>query len=251
LGSLRVQAGSAIYSLVSHWQPNTVGIGMENGLQKKHIPETFGEASPYYRSTVLFVLPAILVAIVVYAYGVYEFPFQERVCHVSFLLGSAYAFGSNAGLFRYAPKMYTTCMEVEYLGKEAFSTIQAALFPEFFALQIASTFVALGGRIGQGATPTETVWGYDSVCLCLSGALLLGLVNLLCLGPLTSRFMVDMYNLCPEGFYGNSQPFSAPLMPNDEAKKRVKMRFGIVHGISMLLNLASLGAVGLSIVLSA
>jgi len=218
---------------------------MESGHQKKHIPESFGKASPYYRLTVLLVVPAVLVAVAVSAYG------QGRVCHASFLLGCAYAFGSNAGLFRYAPKMYTTCMEVEYLGKEAFSTIQAALFPEFFGLQIASTVVALGGRIGQGAAPKETVCGYDAVSLCLVGSILSGLINILLLGPLTSRFMVEMYNLCPEGFYGNSQPFSAPLMPNDEEKKKVKMRFGIVHGISMLLNLASLGAVGLGIVLSA
>merc|ERR1712087_278479 len=116
----------------------------------------------------------------------------------------------------------------------------AALFPEYFGLQIAATIVALGGRIGQGAAPKETMCGYDAVSLCLVGAILPGLLNLLWLGPLTSRFMVEMYNLCPEGFYGNSQPFSAPLMPNDEEKKKVKMRFGIVHGLSMLLNLASL-----------
>lgn len=228
-----------------------MGIEMESGHQKKHIPESFGEASPFYRFTALLVVPAVLVAVAVAAYGIHELPFQERVCHASFLLGCAYAFGSNAGLFRYAPKMYTVCMDVEYLGKEAFSTIQAALFPEYFALQIAATTVALGGRIGQGVVPKETVWGYDAVTVCLVGAILLGLLNLLWLGPLTSRFMIEMYNICPEGFYGNSQPISAPLMPSDEAKKKVKMRFGIVHGISMLLNLASLGAVGLSIVLSA
>merc|ERR1712194_255939 len=108
-------------------------------------------------------MPTVLVVVAVSAYGLHELPFHERVCHASFLLGCAYAFGSNAGLFRYAPKMYTTCMEVEYLGKESFSPIQAALFPEFFALQIAATIVALGGRIGQGAAPKETVCGYDAV----------------------------------------------------------------------------------------
>ena len=43
----------------------------------------------------------------------------------------------SAWLLRYGPKMFKTCVaQEEWLGRPAFSTLQAACFPEYFALQV-------------------------------------------------------------------------------------------------------------------
>jgi len=220
---------------------------VNGGGKNRVIPSVYGEASPYHRLTAFLVFPSALVAAGLAVGFMSDGVYAKRAYNAAFHLGCAYAFGSNAWLFRYGPKMYNTCIKVEYLGKQAFSTIQAALFPEYFALQIAATIVALGAHTGGGTSSFSS----DPVSWCLLTAILFGLVNIMVLGPLTSKYMIEMYSLCPEGFYGEGQSCSAPLIPNEQEKKQLKMRFGIVHGISMLANLGSLGMVMVGIVVAA
>ncbi|CAE7197425.1 unnamed protein product [Symbiodinium natans] len=67
-------------------------------------------------------------------------------------------------------------------------------------------------------------------------ALLLALINQFGLGPKTTELMVSLYKQHLKDASSN-----APLL--SEASKEVKKKFGMVHGISMLLDLMNLGAV--------
>ncbi|CAE7038244.1 unnamed protein product [Symbiodinium sp. KB8] len=152
------------------------------------------------------------------------------ICKIVSLLGAAYAFGSNVWLLRYGPRMYAVCCkESRWLGKEAFSTLQAACFPEFFALQTAACLVALGGRWA-----TASVW--DVANLAMMAAIALALINLFGLGPKTTQLMASLYQQ-----HLKDASSSAPLL--SDASKEAKKKFGMVHGISMLLDLMNLGAV--------
>lgn len=87
-------------------------------------------------------------------------------------------------LLRYGPRMYAVCCkESRWLGKEAFSTIQAACFPEYFALQSGACLLALGPASG---------WQQ----LCMGVATLLALANQFVLGPKTTQLMVTGLEEC-------------------------------------------------------
>ncbi|CAE7253601.1 unnamed protein product [Symbiodinium sp. CCMP2592] len=144
------------------------------------------------------------------------------------------AYGVNTApkvwLLRYGPRMYAVCCkESRWLGKEAFSTLQAACFPEFFALQTAACLAALGGHWA-----TAPVW--DVPNLAMMAAIVLALINQFGLGPKTTQLMVSLYQQ-----HLKDASSSAPLL--SEASKEAKKKFGMVHGISMLLDLMNLGAV--------
>merc|ERR1712110_678063 len=108
---------------------------------------------------------------------------------------------------RYGPRMFKVCSSnSQWLGKEAFSTLQAACFPEFFALQCAACLLSLGARIGTS--------GFDIAAIALTIATLLGLINLLFLGPVSMPLMMALYEPA------DTSDKEAALLPVKQAQKR-------------------------------
>mmetsp|Transcript_142810 Transcript_142810/g.397806 ORF Transcript_142810/g.397806 Transcript_142810/m.397806 type:complete len:204 (-) Transcript_142810:88-699(-) len=191
---------------------------MEEGRSGNQVPPQYGEPGPYYVKAARVSLPAALAGLLLGALAAWAGGVWLAACRVAQLLGAAFAFGSNAWLMVYGPKMYTVCTSTQWLGKEGFSTIQAALFPDFFAFQTASCVIALGAYIGVSQT-------VDTAAITISASLVFCLINLAFLGPKTNALMVELYK--------------TPMM--DDAGKAVKKKFGMVHGISMLVDLFALG----------
>eukprot|EP00404_Azadinium_spinosum_P024610 CAMPEP_0180607952 /NCGR_PEP_ID=MMETSP1037_2-20121125/27986_1 /TAXON_ID=632150 /ORGANISM="Azadinium spinosum, Strain 3D9" /LENGTH=212 /DNA_ID=CAMNT_0022627289 /DNA_START=51 /DNA_END=689 /DNA_ORIENTATION=+ len=208
----------------------------EPGYSGNKIPTEYGQAAPFYRKAAFFVAPAAALAAALTLAGTG----LANSCRVAGQLGAAYALGSNAWLFKYGPTMFNVCTSVGWLGKEGFSTIQASLFPDYFALQTASCMIALGGHVGAmgGA--------FDKAAWLMSAAMLCAMVNLFALGPKTTSLMLVLYNGPSE--VGNGLE---PLLDKEEASKAAKKKFGMVHGISMLVNLLNLAAVAGYIVIVA
>ncbi|CAK8989135.1 unnamed protein product [Durusdinium trenchii] len=209
---------------------------MAAGLSGQKIPKEYGQTAPFFRLAALVVdlicrgasdlqhsdhrisVPpcAVISAWMANGYA------SAHLCNITALLGAAYAFGSNVWLLRYGPRMYAVCCkESTWLGKEAFSAIQAACFPEYFALQSGSCILALGGAPSSWAKLLMTI------------ATMLALVNQLVLGPRTAQLMVKLYDT-------STGSADQPLL---DGSSDVKKTFGMVHGISMLLDLLNLFAV--------
>merc|ERR1711977_269121 len=83
----------------------------------------------------------------------------------------------------------------------------------------------------------------------LLAALALNWVNLLALGPLTSKFMMPLYEVGrgDGSAVGNGDQ---PLL-HHEPDPALRKKFGIVHGVSMILELVGLGCCGAYLVLFA
>lgn len=191
------------------------------------IPPEYGRAKPYFDLALKICLPvgcvAGLLATIAPSYSN-----GPRLCQVIAQIGVAYAFGSNVWLFRYGSKSFKVCKEhSKWLGKEAFSTIQAACFPEFFALQVSACLLVVGGHVA--------VSGFDFASAFILTATAFGCVNLLVLGPMTMPRMIALYSVSPDDIT-NSESKEDPLLPVRQAKKR----FGMIHGISMLVDLLAL-----------
>eukprot|EP00401_Gymnodinium_catenatum_P044213 CAMPEP_0117475704 /NCGR_PEP_ID=MMETSP0784-20121206/9932_1 /TAXON_ID=39447 /ORGANISM="" /LENGTH=212 /DNA_ID=CAMNT_0005269959 /DNA_START=21 /DNA_END=660 /DNA_ORIENTATION=- len=194
------------------------------------IPEEYGKTEPYFKMALLAFLPAAVLSSLAAAL------LPAAPCRALAQLGAACAFGSNIWLFCYGKKMFKVCTANESgSGKEAFSTIQAACFPAFFGLQTSATAFALGGHVGAS--------GFDVAAMAAATALFFGLLNLLVLGPKSMPLMMDLYNAAPAKSGSNGDA----LLPLRQAKKR----FGMVHGISMLVDLLALAAMGAFIVAAA
>eukprot|EP00929_Paragymnodinium_shiwhaense_P105192 TRINITY_DN70117_c0_g1_i1.p1 TRINITY_DN70117_c0_g1~~TRINITY_DN70117_c0_g1_i1.p1 ORF type:complete len:231 (+),score=49.71 TRINITY_DN70117_c0_g1_i1:75-767(+) len=213
------------------------------GRSGHEIPEEYGETRPYYMKALCICVPAAAIAaLMVYGPSLEGTAELENIrlqrlvvaCRaVLCQVAAAYAFGSNVWLFCYGKKMFKVCStHSQWLGKEAFSTIQAACFPDFFALQTAAALLVYGGYVG-GAREV------DARLQCCAGlAVFLGLCNLLWLGPKSIPLMMDLYRT-PAEAVGKEDA----LLPLKQAKKR----FGMVHGMSMLLDIFALGAMGVFI----
>eukprot|EP00434_Breviolum_minutum_P017836 symbB.v1.2.015741.t3/scaffold1123.1/size136624/6 len=202
--------------------PSLTGLGALPSLRMLNAgkPTEYGKATPFFRLGALIVLPCTCISILLgHGYA------SNSICKVVSLLGAAYAFGSNVWLLRYGPRMYAVCCkESSWLGKEAFSTIQAACFPEYFALQSGSCILALCGA--------TNLWALAA----MASAAALALVNQLFLGPKTAELMVKLYE--------KSAGADASLL---NGSTDIKKKFGMIHGISMLLDLLNLIAVFLYI----
>merc|ERR1712203_323518 len=109
----------------------------------------------------------------------------------------------------------------------------------FFALQTAAAALALGGRLGV------TGFAKDDVAVwCASTAVAVGLANLLGLGPKSIPLMMALYS------DGEPEPLNGggdSLLAFAEKRKR----FGKVHGMSMLVDLVALAAIGIFIITAA
>eukprot|EP00928_Gymnodinium_smaydae_P040541 TRINITY_DN27486_c0_g1_i1.p1 TRINITY_DN27486_c0_g1~~TRINITY_DN27486_c0_g1_i1.p1 ORF type:complete len:268 (+),score=35.74 TRINITY_DN27486_c0_g1_i1:174-977(+) len=194
-----------------------------DGLSGHTIPSAYTQTSSFFSLSALYILPCAAVA------AGLVMTQQVNACRMIGTLGAAYAFGSNVWLLRYGPKMFKVCSkENDWLGKEAFSTLQAACFPEYFALQSASCILAFGCHIG--ASPSKKI--FDSAGIAMALAVVTALINAWVLGPKTTQNMEKLYEVT-----------SGPKMLCAETKKSAKKKFGMIHGISMLLDLFNLLAV--------
>eukprot|EP00931_Biecheleriopsis_adriatica_P076532 TRINITY_DN50229_c0_g1_i1.p1 TRINITY_DN50229_c0_g1~~TRINITY_DN50229_c0_g1_i1.p1 ORF type:complete len:217 (-),score=37.19 TRINITY_DN50229_c0_g1_i1:219-869(-) len=204
--------------------------GEQDGLSGHAIPAEYGEISPFFTLSALYVLPTTVLSLALTAGA-----FGVCACKICSLLGAAYAFGSNVWLLRYGPRMFKVCSkESSWLGKEAFSTIQAACFPEYFSLQTASCVLALGGYLGAAEGVASIA---DTASLAMIAAVIFALINQFVLGPKTTKLMVKLYE--PGSCQGGG---TQPLL-DSEAKKAVKRNFGMIHGTSMLIDLFNLASV--------
>mmetsp|Transcript_6663 Transcript_6663/g.11653 ORF Transcript_6663/g.11653 Transcript_6663/m.11653 type:complete len:208 (-) Transcript_6663:80-703(-) len=194
------------------------------GRSGREMPAKYGEAGPYYRKTAEVIAFAGIVSIAA------VFMQSERLWRPASILGGAYAFGSNIWLMYYGPRMLKLCAEHhEWLGKEAHAVIQASNFPQFFALQVAGTYMAAVGRI--------LTTGVDIAFVAASLAVILGAINLAVLGPATAPLMFNMYRP-----HSTASTPTGPLLGEDFEK--AKKKFGMVHGISMLADLLGLLCIG-------
>eukprot|EP00435_Cladocopium_sp_Y103_P032748 s1424_g8.t1 len=160
--------------LSSNKLPSLTGLGALPSLRTLN---EYGSTKPFFKLAALIVLPCTVISLLM-ASGYTS----TSICKMISLLGAAYAFGSNVWLLRYGPRMYAVCCkESSWLGKEAFSTIQAACFPEYFALQSGSCILALAAANSLMAR------------LAMASAIALALVNQLALGPKTAQLMVKLY----------------------------------------------------------
>eukprot|EP00408_Alexandrium_pacificum_P020635 CAMPEP_0171197618 /NCGR_PEP_ID=MMETSP0790-20130122/22504_1 /TAXON_ID=2925 /ORGANISM="Alexandrium catenella, Strain OF101" /LENGTH=198 /DNA_ID=CAMNT_0011662865 /DNA_START=68 /DNA_END=664 /DNA_ORIENTATION=- len=194
-----------------------------DGLSGNEVPPQYGEPAPYYRKALTITLPAAILTVLLAGVA------PAWACRALGQLGAAYAIGSNAWLLIYGSKMYRVCASLEWIGKEGFSTIQAALFPDFFAFQTAGCVVALGTYVGVSHS-------FDIAAGAMAASLALGLINLGFMGPKTNQLMLQLY--------------STKLMDDD--RKAAKKKFGMVHGISMLVDLFALaGATAFLLIVAA
>jgi len=220
------------------------------GRSGQKIPEQYGLADPYFRMASLLCVPALVIAVLMSWPSLHGNNIPTSVLRIVSQLAAAYAFGSNGWLLVYGNKMMKVCKENhKWLGKEAFSLIQANNFPEFFALQTGCSLLALGGHVGavsasggnSGAVPWRSLSG---AALAALGAVLAGAVNLFILGPMTNPRMLALYNSSHTASAGGA---SEALLPAAELRKK----FGMVHGMSMLIDLIALILMGTFIALSA
>lgn len=114
------------------------------------------------------------------------------------------------------------------MPRQMFGKVQAKLFPQYFALHSAAIVLCMGtlafgaGSAGLGRT--------QAIILGLS--LVTCLANLLALEPAATKVMLERYDL-----------ENAPVRDEESIKKLYK-QFGMLHGISSLVNLVGMaGAV--------
>lgn len=105
----------------------------------------------------------------------------------------------------------------QYLPKQTFGKLQARLFPKYFQLSIACLSVALitAYRMGLPTFP-------------LAIALKNVLSNQVVVGPASTRVMLERYDRQNKG------------LKDESYDKKLNARFGMLHGLSSLLNLITL-----------
>ncbi|GAA5891755.1 hypothetical protein JCM5296_001852 [Sporobolomyces johnsonii] len=117
------------------------------------------------------------------------------------------------------------------LPRQQFGNLQARLFPRFFALQSAASLALLDfyRRSGRLSKDDKNGW--------LLGAMAIsGVVNWLVVGPWTSSVMKKRHRR--ERIEGKDYS-DADVSPEMQSLTK---RFGVLHGVSSLLNLGFIGS---------
>mmetsp|Transcript_15656 Transcript_15656/g.49292 ORF Transcript_15656/g.49292 Transcript_15656/m.49292 type:complete len:178 (+) Transcript_15656:62-595(+) len=155
-----------------------------DGLSGKEIPQLVVEdITPFHKKALTITVPSAVLALLLAALA------PPAVSRAVGQLGAAYAVGSNVWFLIYGPKMQKVCKGVEWLGNEAFSVIQALLFPDFFAFQTAGCAVALS--IHRMLSPT-----FDLAAGAMAASLAFGLINLLLLAPGHNQHVPRLITRC-------------------------------------------------------
>ncbi|KAF2020402.1 hypothetical protein BU24DRAFT_416099 [Aaosphaeria arxii CBS 175.79] len=125
------------------------------------------------------------------------------------------------------------------LPRPQFSTLQKNTFPAYFALQtacpllLALTYPRPGGASSLlSSSPENKLPFYLIATMLLTGA-----ANLLYVGPKTTQIMkLRKHQETRDG----KKSYDAG--PHSEGMKELNRRFGVLHGVSSLVNLVGLGA---------
>ncbi|ORY86986.1 hypothetical protein BCR37DRAFT_385427 [Protomyces lactucae-debilis] len=116
------------------------------------------------------------------------------------------------------------------LPRQQFGALQKRLFPTFFTLQtVTGAFCAWTSYIAPASTWNEVV--------ALSVVATSGLLNLLLIGPWTTRIMDERHKLERST---NTKYTDTDISPD---MSRLNLRFGIAHSVSSIVNLAALGGI--------
>uniref|UniRef100_A0A060T8B3 ARAD1D02222p n=1 Tax=Blastobotrys adeninivorans TaxID=409370 RepID=A0A060T8B3_BLAAD len=113
------------------------------------------------------------------------------------------------------------------LPLEQFSKLQSRIFPRYFPFQLLSA-VALLASVPGDLVPL--VWGTLGLCAATS------LVNTAYLGPASAKLSVQRLEQAASEGKSHKDPTASDKL------KKMNKRFGMMHGISVLINLAYWGA---------
>jgi hypothetical protein len=124
------------------------------------------------------------------------------------------------------------------LPRHTFGRLQAKLFPAYFLFSA----IMVGMSI-LSASALSQAWR-DKYKLPLSSILLTILINLVYLEPKTTQVMFERHVV--ERRLGTGQEVGIikpkdPKIANDPELKALSKKFGMLHGMSTLMNLAALG----------
>lgn len=122
---------------------------------------------------------------------------------------------------------YVGLVAFRTLPLEYFSKLQSRIFPRYFPFQLLAAVALLGSVPGE---LVPLVWGTLGVSAATA------LINTAYLGPASSKLSVQrLEQAASEG--------KSPKDPSASDKlKKMNKRFGMMHGISVLLNLGYWGA---------
>eukprot|EP00898_Chlorokybus_atmophyticus_P002914 jgi/Chlat1/3623/Chrsp237S03613 len=112
------------------------------------------------------------------------------------------------------------------LPRQTFGKLQARLFPRYFQLNAASLLVLLVSFFSLSRLPYSLAIGQPLLTLGLS--LVCTLANLVVLEPWATRVMLERYDLENAGD------------KTSDAQRQLAKRFGMLHGLSSLVNMVSL-----------
>ncbi|KAK1765690.1 hypothetical protein QBC33DRAFT_131287 [Phialemonium atrogriseum] len=144
---------------------------------------------------------------------------------------------------------------IQTLPRAQFALLQSRLFPIYFSMQTAIPIVltltypldktTIGGRSGvAGVLAPANRW---AVLAPIALMFLAGLANLVVVGPATARCMRDRKS---QERKDGKRSFDPP--PHSQEMVALHKKFGMLHGISSLLNLSAfIGSVIYGITLSA
>mmetsp|Transcript_59614 Transcript_59614/g.166438 ORF Transcript_59614/g.166438 Transcript_59614/m.166438 type:complete len:286 (-) Transcript_59614:78-935(-) len=154
------------------------------------------------------------------------------------LLGASLAFGGNAWLWRYGPRLLRFCTSTTWLGKRAHRAIQAHLLPDYFRLLAVACCVAFVGHyMSPRAKETEAAEKRRQrrASISLAVGVATALVNCFALGPWT-KMLLAVFEEGPV-----STAAASAFLPLS------KSTFYIVHAASLLIHLANFLALAIYI----
>jgi hypothetical protein len=131
------------------------------------------------------------------------------------------------------------------LPRHTFGRLQSKLFPAYFIFSAGAIIIAIGTSGGLlSSTSTTTASATTTIPYSLIGILACTLLNLLYFEPATTRVMYQRHavekRLGTGHEIGKIRP-DDPKKANDPQLKALSKTFGMLHGVSTLLNLAALG----------
>jgi len=134
------------------------------------------------------------------------------------------------------------------LPRHTFGRLQSKLFPAYFLFSAGAIIIAIGtsGDLLSSTTSTTTTASAITTTIPYSLIVILAciLINLLYFEPATTRVMYQRHavekRLGTGHEIGQLRP-TDPKKANDPQLKALSKTFGMLHGVSTLLNLAALG----------
>ena len=129
------------------------------------------------------------------------------------------------------------------LPRHVFGRLQSRLFPAYFQFSVVTIVVAIATSSAVGDSETSVI-SQNAIPYALIVILATVLLNLLFFEPATTKVMYKRHaiekRLGTGHEVGKIKP-DDPKKANDPQLKAISKTFGMLHGISTLLNLGALG----------